>query len=291
MALGTIGVCGAGMMGSEIALVFALADHKVRLMDMYQAYVDKAMAKLEKTLDGGIGRGFYAEEDKPRALANITTSIDVSGYGDCDLVIEAITEDEAAKGDLYKKLDGVLKDSCIIASNTSSISISVLSSYFSEKRQSRFLGLHFFSPVSRMKLVEVIRGFDVSDEAVEIATEAVKAIGKTPITVKDVVGFAVNRVLFAMWNEAIRLVEEGACTPEDVDIGCKLGLGHPVGPFELMDNISLDLTLKVSDILQDAYGERFHTRPTVKHLMAAGRVGRRGGRGWHRYDEKGKKVG
>ena len=291
MALGTIGVCGAGMMGSEIALVFALADHKVRLMDMDQAYVDKAMAKLEKTLDGGIGRGFYAEEDKPRALANITTSIDVSGYGDCDLVIEAITEDEAAKGDLYKKLDGVLKDSCIIASNTSSISISVLSSYFSEKRQSRFLGLHFFSPVSRMKLVEVIRGFDVYDEAVEIATEAVKAIGKTPITVKDVVGFAVNRVLFAMWNEAIRLVEEGACTPEDVDIGCKLGLGHPVGPFELMDNISLDLTLKVSDILQDAYGERFHTRPTVKHLMAAGRVGRRGGRGWHRYDEKGKKVG
>ncbi len=291
MALGTIGVCGAGMMGSEIALVFALADHKVRLMDMDQAYVDKAMAKLEKTLDGGIGRGFYAEEDKPRALANITTSIDVSGYGDCDLVIEAITEDEAAKGDLYKKLDGVLKDSCIIASNTSSISISVLSSYFSEKRQSQFLGLHFFSPVSRMKLVEVIRGFDVSDEAVEIATEAVKAIGKTPITVKDVVGFAVNRVLFAMWNEAIRLVEEGACTPEDVDIGCKLGLGHPVGPFELMDNISLDLTLKVSDILQDAYGERFHTRPTVKHLMAAGRVGRRGGRGWHRYDEKGKKVG
>ena len=290
MALGTIGVCGAGMMGSEIALVFALADHKVRLMDMDQAYVDKAMAKLEKTLDGGIGRGFYAEEDKPRALANITTSIDVSGYGDCDLVIEAITEDEAAKGDLYKKLDGVLKDSCIIASNTSSISISVLSSYFSEKRQSQFLGLHFFSPVSRMKLVEVIRGFDVSDEAVEIATEAVKAIGKTPITVKDVVGFAVNRVLFAMWNEAIRLVEEGACTPEDVDIGCKLGLGHPVGPFELMDNISLDLTLKVSDILQDAYGERFHTRPTVKHLMAAGRVGRRGGRGWHRYDEKGKKV-
>jgi 3-hydroxybutyryl-CoA dehydrogenase len=291
MALGTIGVCGAGMMGSEIALVFALADHKVRLMDMDQAFVDKAMAKLEKTLDSGIGRGFYAEEDKPRALANITPSTDVSGYGDCDLVIEAITEDEGAKGDLYKKLDAVLKDSCIIASNTSSISISVLSSYFSEKRHSRFLGLHFFSPVSRMKLVEVIRGFDVSDEAVEIATEAVKAIGKTPITVKDVVGFAVNRVLFAMWNEAIRLVEEGACTPEDVDIGCKLGLGHPVGPFELMDNISLDLTLKVSDILQDAYGERFHTRPTVKHLMAAGRVGRRGGRGWHRYDEKGKKVG
>ena len=291
MAVGTIGVCGAGMMGSEIALVFALAGHKVHLMDMDQAFVDKAMAKLEKTLDSGIGRGFYAEEDKPQALSNITTATDVSGFGDCDLVIEAITEDEALKGTLYKQLDAVLKDDAIIASNTSSISISVLASYFSEKRQDRFLGLHFFSPVSRMKLVEVIRGFDVSDEVVEVATEAVKAVGKVPITVKDVVGFAVNRVLFAMWNEAIRLVEEGACTPEDVDTGCKLGLGHPVGPFELMDNISIDLTLKVSDILQDAYGDRFHTRPTVKQLMAAGRVGRRGGRGWYRYDEKGKKVG
>jgi len=290
MTMGTIGVCGAGMMGSEIALVFALAGHKVRMMDMDQAFVDKAMGKLEKTLDSGIGRGFFAEEDKPRALSNITTATNVDDYGDCDLVIEAITEDESLKGELYKKLDAVLKDDAIIASNTSSISISVLSSYFSEKRQSRFLGLHFFSPVSRMKLVEVIRGFDVADDVVEAATEAVKAIGKTPITVKDVVGFAVNRVLFAMWNEAIRLVEEGACTPEDVDIGCKLGLGHPVGPFELMDNISIDLTLKVSDILQDAYGERFHTRPTVKQLMAAGRVGRRGGRGWYRY-EGGKKVG
>jgi 3-hydroxybutyryl-CoA dehydrogenase len=279
------------MMGSEIALVFALADRKVRLMDTDQAYVDKAMKKLEGVLDSGIGRGFFAEEDKPRALANIETSTDVSAYGDVDLVIEAITEDQEAKGALYKKLDAVLKPDCIIASNTSSISISVLASYFSEARQKNFLGLHFFSPVSRMKLVEVISGFDSDAEVVKAATAAVEEIGKSPIQVKDVVGFAVNRILFAMWDEAIRLVEEGACTPEDIDTGCRLGLGHPVGPFELMDNITIDLALKVSNILEDAYGDRMHVRPTIKQLHAAGRLGRRYGRGWYRYDDKGKRVG
>lgn len=291
MTIQKIGVCGAGMMGSEIALVFALADRKVRLMDTDQGFVDKAMKKLEGVLDSGIGRGFYAETDKPRALANIETATDVSGFGDVDLVIEAITEDQQAKGALYKKLDGVLKPGAIVASNTSSISISVLASYLSEARQKNFLGLHFFSPVSRMKLVEVISGFDSDPEIVREATKVCEEIGKSPIQVKDVVGFAVNRILFAMWDEAIRLVEEGACTPEDIDTGCRLGLGHPVGPFELMDNITIDLALKVSKILEDAYGDRMHTRPTIKQLHAAGRLGRRYGRGWYRYDDKGKRVG
>ncbi len=290
MTIQRLGVCGAGMMGSEIALVFALADTKVRMMDAGQEYLDKAMAKLEKTLDAGIGRGFFKEEDKPRVLANIETFTDVSSFGDCDLVIEAITEDQDAKGTLYKALDEVCKPDCIIASNTSSISISVLASYFSEARQPNFLGLHFFSPVSRMKLVEVITGTDSDPAVVARATEACEAIGKTPIQVKDVVGFAVNRILFAMWDEAIRLVEEGACTPEDVDTGCRLGLGHPVGPFELMDNITIDLTKKVGDILEDAYGDRFHPRPLIKQLHAADRLGRRYGRGWYRYQD-GKRVG
>ncbi|MEQ8398157.1 3-hydroxyacyl-CoA dehydrogenase family protein [Thalassobaculum sp.] len=291
MTIQKIGVCGAGMMGSEIALVFALADRKVRLMDTDKAFVDKAMKKLEATLDSGIGRGFYTEADKPRALANIETSTDVSSFGDVDMVIEAVTEDQAVKAKVYKDLDAVLKPDAIIASNTSSISISVLASNFSEARQKNFLGLHFFSPVTRMKLVEVISGFDSDPEVVKAATQACEDVGKSPIQVKDVVGFAVNRILFAMWDEAIRLVEEGACTPEDIDTGCKLGLGHPVGPFELMDNITLDLTLKVSQILEDAYGDRMHTRPTIKQLHAAGRLGRRYGRGWYRYDDKGKRVG
>jgi 3-hydroxybutyryl-CoA dehydrogenase len=137
--------------------------------------------------------------------------------------------------------------------------------------------------------VEVISGMDSDPEVVKRATAMVELPGKTPIQVKDVVGFAVNRILFAMWDEAIRLVEEGAATPADIDTGCRLGLGHPVGPFELMDNITIDLTLKVSQILEDAYGDRMHTRPTIKQLHAAGRLGRRYGRGWYRYQD-GKRV-
>src|SRR3546814_416068 len=194
MTIQKIGVCGAGMMGSEIALVFALADRKVRLMDTDKALVEKAMKKLEGVLDSGIGRGFYTEADKPRALANIETATDVSGFGDVDLVIEAITEDQEAKGSLYKQLDAVLKPGAIVASNTSSISISVLASYLSEARQKNFLGLHFFSPVSRMKLVEVISGFDSDPEVVTAATKVCEEIGKSPIQVKDVVGSAVNRI-------------------------------------------------------------------------------------------------
>jgi 3-hydroxybutyryl-CoA dehydrogenase len=139
-----------------------------------------------------------------------------------------------------------------------------------------------------MKLVEVISAMDTSQRALAVATEACIDAGKVPIQVKDVVGFAVNRMLFALWNEALRLVEEGACTPEDIDVGCKLGLGHPVGPFELMDLTSNTLNLQVGEILQEAYGERFLPRPILKQIVAAGRAGRKTGRGWYRYDEKGR---
>ncbi|UUX52002.1 3-hydroxyacyl-CoA dehydrogenase family protein [Nisaea acidiphila] len=290
MSVNKIGVIGAGMMGSEIALVFAMAGKDVMIMEPEQARLDKAEAGIRKTLEGGVARKFWAEEDMATALGNITMVTDLSAYGDRDLVIEAVFEDEKVKAEVYKTLDEVCKDDAIIASNTSSISISVLASYFSEKRQSRFLGLHFFSPVSRMKLVEVIRGMDTDDAVIDAARNACVEAGKTPIDVKDVVGFAVNRILFAMWDEVLRLVEEGACTPEDIDTGCKLGLGHPVGPFELMDNISNTLNLQVAEILHEAYGERFHPRPILRQVVAAGRAGRRAGRGWYRYDEKGKRI-
>lgn len=290
MSLKNIGVIGAGMMGSEIALVFAMAGKNVIIMEPEQARLDKGMAAIRKILESGIARKFWAEEDMAMALSNIFTATDVSGFGDRDLVIEAVFEDEEVKAAVYKELDAVCKEDAIIASNTSSISITVLASYLSEKRQSRFLGLHFFSPVSRMKLVEVIRGMDTDDDVISAARDVCIAAGKTPIDVKDVTGFAVNRILFAMWNEVLRLAEEGACTPEDIDIGCKLGLGHPVGPFELMDNISNTLALQVAEILHGAYGERFNPRPILRQVVKAGRSGRRAGRGWYRYDEKGKRV-
>ena len=217
------------------------------------------------------------------------TTDELKSFCDRDLVIEAVFEDLGVKGDVFRQLDPILATDCIIASNTSSISITVLSANLSGRRQSNFVGLHFFSPVHRMKLVEVIRSMDSSEEAVALATRACTEINKVPIQVKDVVGFAVNRMLFALWNEALRLVEEGACTPEDIDTGCKLGLGHPVGPFELMDLTSNSLNLQVAEILTDAYGDRFHPRPILKQIVAAGRTGRKSRRGWYRYDEKGQR--
>ena len=288
MSIEKLGVVGAGMMGSEIALVFAMAGKSVLLADTSEEGLKAAIKKLSEVLDSGIARGFWAEEDKPLALSKITTTTKLEDFQDREMVVEAVFEDAGTKSEVFLKLDKILPNNCIVASNTSSISITVLSASLSDHRQANFLGLHFFSPVHRMKLVEVIRAMDTSQRATELATEACIEAGKVPIQVKDVVGFAVNRMLFALWNEALRLVEEGACTPEDIDTGCKLGLGHPVGPFELMDLTSNTLNLQVGEILEDAYGERFLPRPILKQIVAAGRVGRKTGRGWYRYDEKGR---
>ena len=288
MSIEKLGVVGAGMMGSEIALVFAMAGKSVLLADTSEEGLRAAIKKLSEVLDSGIARGFWAEEDKPLALSKITTTTKLEDFQDREMVIEAVFEDTRTKSEVFLKLDEILPNDCIVASNTSSISITVLSASLSDHRQANFLGLHFFSPVHRMKLVEVISAMDTSQRATELATETCIEVGKVPIQVKDVVGFAVNRMLFALWNEALRLVEEGACTPEDIDTGCKLGLGHPVGPFELMDLTSNTLNLQVGEILEDAYGERFLPRPILKQIVAAGRVGRKTGRGWYRYDEKGR---
>ena len=285
MQIAKLGVIGAGMMGAEIALVFAMAGKSVMLNDTAQERLDKALKKLSTVLDTGISRKFWTEEDKTVTLENIIPTTNLQDFSDRQMVIEAVFEDAEVKGQVFKKIDKILDPNCIVASNTSSISITVLSANVSEARQKNFVGLHFFSPVHRMKLVEVINGMDSSAEALEVATQACKDAGKIPIQVKDVVGFAVNRMLFALWNEALRLVEEGACTPEDIDIGCKLGLGHPVGPFELMDLTSNTLNLQVGNILEDAYGDRFHPRPILKQIVAAGRAGRKVGRGWYKYEK------
>jgi len=187
---------------------------------------------------------------------------------------------------VFETLDRVVPDQCIIASNTSSISITALSSHLSPQRRSRFVGTHFFSPVSRMKLVEVIPAMDTVERTVEAAIEACTEAGKTAIKVKDVVGFAVNRVLHALVIEAIRLVEEGVATAEDIDLACKLGLGHPIGPFQLLDATQNSLSLQVQGILYDAYGERFKPRPMLKQMVRAGYNGKKVGRGWYKYDEQ-----
>lgn len=280
-----VGVVGAGLMGSEIALVFALAGKDVLLSDTSEESLKRAKDNLAKILEKGVGRGFYKAEDVQPALGRLRTTTDLSAYADRDLVIEAVFESEPVKAEVFRKLDGIAKSGCIIASNTSTISITALSSYVKAERRRDFLGTHFFSPVSRMKLVEVIPALDTAPETVDVVIEACKAAAKTPIRVKDVVGFAVNRILHAFMIEAVRLVEEGVATPEEVDLACKLGLGHPVGPFELSDAVTNNLSLQVQEILHGAYGPRFLPRPLLKSMVQAGYNGKKAGRGWYKYDK------
>jgi 3-hydroxybutyryl-CoA dehydrogenase len=267
-----MGVVGAGLMGSEIALVFALAGKDVLLSDTNEANVARARDNLAKILQKGVQRGFYSADQERQALARIRPARDLASYADRDMVIEAVFEEERVKAETFRALDGICPPQCILASNTSSISISGLASHVQADRRRRFLGTHFFSPVSRMKLVEVIPGLDTDETTIETTLAVCREAG--------------NRVLHAFMIEAVRLVEEGVATPEDIDLACKLGLGHPIGPFELMDATQLSLSLQVENILQGAYGERFLPRPLLKQMVQAGYNGKRAGRGWYRYGDK-----
>jgi 3-hydroxybutyryl-CoA dehydrogenase len=289
-AFHNIGVVGAGMMGSEIALVFALAGHPTLISDQSLDAAERAIERLHGVLDKGLPRGFWTAEAAEAARRNLTAVDGLDAFADRDLVIEAVFEDETLKREVFKRLDAILAPQAGLASNTSSISITTLSAAVSPTRRRRFIGAHFFSPVSRMRLVEVIPAIDTDSSFADAITEALIAVGKAPVRVKDVVGFAVNRLLHALVIESVRLVEEGVCSAADIDTACKLGLGHPIGPFELMDNTQISLSLKVHEILNGAYGERFLPRPLMRQLVAAGYNGRKAGRGWHRYDENGRRL-
>jgi 3-hydroxybutyryl-CoA dehydrogenase len=275
-----MGVVGAGLMGAEIALVFALAGHEVLLSDRSDEILAAALDRLGRVLDRGIPRGFFKPEEKPLALARITTTVALEPFAACDFVTEAVFEDEAVKAGTYGRLDAICQPQCIFASNTSTIPISTLASHVGKARRPNFIGTHYFSPASRMKLVEVIPAFDTDPATLETAMRLMREADKTPIRVKDVAGFAVNRVLLAFMNEAVRLVDEGVVTAEDLDTACKLGLGHPMGPFELMDATTSKLCLQASEILFEAYGERFRPPALLKQRVRAGFVGGRGQRGW-----------
>ena len=277
------------MMGSEIALMFALAGYPTLNSDASRDAAERALARLNDVLDRGLPRGFWTEEAAATARHQLSVANNLDAYADRDLVVEAVFEDEALKRDVFRRLDAILPAQAGLASNTSSISITSLSAAVAEPRRARFIGTHFFSPASRMKLVEVIPATDTDPAFVEDIMNIMTAIGKTPIRVKDVVGFAVNRLLHALVIESIRLVEEGVCSPAEIDTACKLGLGHPIGPFELLDNTQNALSLSVHEILYQAYGERFLPRPLLRQMVAAGYNGRKAGRGWHRYDANGKK--
>ncbi|USQ98074.1 3-hydroxyacyl-CoA dehydrogenase family protein [Caulobacter sp. RL271] len=275
-----IGVVGAGLMGGEIALVFALGGFEVLLNDRDEVVLQRGIDRLATLLDKGVARGMYAAEAKDEALARITPATDIALLSGCDLVSEAVFEALEVKQEVLKTLDAVCQPDCILTSNTSTLPISTLSAALAPARRPRFIGAHFFSPVSRMALVEVIPSFDTALETSAPVVEILRRIGKSPIVVKDVAGFAVNRLLHAMLIEAVKLVEEGVATPEDLDTACRLGLGHPIGPFALMDAVSSGLCLQVQQILHDAYGERFRPPALLKQRVAGGFVGGAGRPGW-----------
>ncbi len=277
-----VGVVGAGLMGAEIALVFALAGHPVVLTDRAGDTLAAAMERLRRQLVKGIERGVYREEDSEAVTSRLTTTLSLEAFADCAFVTEAVFEDLEVKHAILRELDRICASHCVLASNTSTIPISTLAAAVSPARRPKVIGTHYFSPVSRMKLVEVISSFDTDDATVELAIRLCTAVGKTAIRVKDVAGFAVNRVLHAFLIEAVRLVEEGVATVEDIDIACRLGLGHPLGPFELMDATTSSLCLQAQEIMFDAYGERFRPRPLLKQRVQAGLVGGKRAEGWRR---------
>lgn len=275
-----IGVVGAGLMGAEIALVYAIAGHDVLLNDRDAASLDRGLARLRMLMEKGVGRGWYAGDQVEPTLDRIRRAPDIAAFHDRDLVTEAVFEDIEVKGQVIRALAGACPPDCIIATNTSTIPISTLASFLPAERRAAFIGTHYFSPVSRMRLVEVIPGFETADTTLDAVMALMAQIGKTPIRVKDVAGFAVNRMLHMFIIEAVKLVEEGVATPGDLDTACRLGLGHPIGPFALMDAVSSSLCVQAQEIMQEAYGERFRPPALLKQRVRAGFAGGKGRPGW-----------
>ncbi len=281
-----VGVVGAGMMGAEIALCFEKAGYPTVLNDISMELARKGVEKQDKVMSKSISKGKMTEEEKEAALRLVTPSADYEDLKDCDLIIEAALENLEVKLGIFEELDKICKPETIFCSNTSSISITKLSSAVGEARKARFLGTHFNSPASVMKLVEVIPGLLTDKERADEVYDLLASIEKEPVRVKDVVGFGLNRIFHCMYGEAMRLIEEGVCTPEDVDKICKYGLGHPMGICALLDITGHDLNLAVDQIMFEGYGERFRPSPVIQRMVDAGNLGRKSGKGFYDYTDK-----
>jgi len=278
----TVGIIGAGTMGNGIAQACATCGIDVVMVDINQAAVDKGMATISGSLDRLIKKEKLTADQKTAALARIKTSTDNSALVGAQLVIEAATENEDLKVKILQHLDTLLPATTLIASNTSSISITKLAAATS--RPSQFIGMHFFNPVPMMALVEIIRGLQTSDATHDAVKALAQTLGKTPITVKNAPGFVVNRILVPMINEAFFVLAEGLATPEDIDEGMKLGCNHPIGPLALADMIGLDVCLAVMNVyMAETNDSKYRPCPLLKKMVAAGYLGRKTGRGVYTY--------
>jgi 3-hydroxybutyryl-CoA dehydrogenase len=285
----TIGILGAGQMGAGIAQIAAASGLHVVLADATSELAERGKKKIASILAKQVEKEKMTAEASAALLARIAPAPGPGAFGPCDFVVEAATENLAIKLELFRKCDAVLAAGKWLASNTSSISITRLAAATS--RPDRVIGMHFMNPPPLMKLVEVVRGIQTSDETHALTCALAEKLGKTVTTSRDAPGFLVNRILIPMLCEACFALEQGVGSPEDIDTGAKLGLNHPMGPLELSDLIGLDTVLAIADVLHEEFGDDKYRAPTLlKNLVAAGFLGRKAGRGYYRYDEKGNRL-
>ena len=282
MSIQKIGVVGAGQMGNGIAHVAAQSGLEVVMQDVEQGFVDRGMATIDKNLQRGVDKGRMTADQKQEVLGRIRGTTELSDFADCDLVVEAVIEDFEIKERVFRELDRICKAGVILASNTSSISITKIAAC--TERPERVIGMHFMNPVPVMKLVEVIRGLGTSDETCASVIEMAQKMGKTAVECRDFPGFVSNRVLMPMINEAVFCLHEGVGEPEAIDTIMKLGMNHPMGPLALADFIGLDTCLAILEVLHEGLGDpKYWPCPLLRKHVEAGWLGRKSGRGFYDY--------
>lgn len=282
MEIKIVGVLGAGTMGNGIAHVFAKSGYKVVLRDVEPRFLDRAMETISRNLEREASKNKITAEQRTQALARIEPGVDRGALAQCDFVVEAATEKFEIKAELFRELDRICRPEIILATNTSSISITKLAAL--TQRPEKVIGMHFFNPVPMMKLVEVIRGLATSPETFGAVFELSKKLEKTPVEVNDFPAFVANRVLMPMLNEAMYAVMEGVATPEAVDEVFKLGMAHPMGPLTLADFIGLDVCLDIMRVMQSGLGDpKYRPCPLLIKMVEAGWLGRKSGRGFYKY--------
>ncbi|MFL5828018.1 MAG: 3-hydroxyacyl-CoA dehydrogenase family protein [Thermoleophilaceae bacterium] len=282
MEISKVGVLGAGLMGHGIAQVAAQSGYDVVLREVDQERLDKGLGRIQKQLARAVEKGRMEQADADAALARIQGTTDYNDLADSDLVVEAITEDLGLKLDMWRELDGIVKDGAVLATNTSSLS--VIDQAAATKRPERFVGLHFFNPVQQMALLEVVKTVTTDDESLAAGFSFGEKLGKLTVPAKDKTGFIVNRLLVPYMLDAIRAFEEGVAPIEEIDAAMKAGAGHPMGPLLLSDFVGLDTLKSIADIMFDEYRERrFAAPPTLRKMVSAGWYGRKSGRGFYDY--------